>query len=98
MNQRLAGLLGILNRGGKLLIGAALPQSLKGVYLVIYSSDASKNTLDKYLPRAEYLVIPTIEVSTKAYLGKCIGYDEISVIGVKDQKAAKALLSAWKGE
>lgn len=84
------GLLGLLNRGGKLIFGQSIFFS-RNIKLLLLANDASKNSKDKAINFAKNNSIEIIELYSKDSLGECIGYEEISLIGIIDSKAAKAI-------
>ena len=88
MNERLHGFLGILNRGGSLLIGDDLRLHLKKADLLLLANDAKEGTRKAYEDKAISSHLPLFYAGKKEELGHAIGYDEISAIGVKGKKAA----------
>ncbi len=84
------GLLGLLNKGGKLVFGQSIFFSRK-IKLLLLAKDASKNSKEKAINFAKSNSIDLIELSSKEILGQAIGYEEISLVGIIDSKAAKAM-------
>ena len=88
MNERLHGFLGLLNRGGSLLIGDDLRLHLSRVDLLLLAIDAKEGTKKSYEEKAAHQKLSFHYVGTKQELGHAIGYEEISAIGIKGRKAA----------
>ncbi|HAS56250.1 MAG TPA: 50S ribosomal protein L7ae [Firmicutes bacterium] len=84
------GLLGLLNKGGKLIFGQSIFFSRK-IKLLLLAKDASKNSKEKAINFAKNSSIDLIELSSKEILGQAIGYEEISLVGIIDSRAAKAM-------
>ncbi len=97
MNKEKAlGFLGLLNRGGALLIGDALRLGIKKASLIVLAEDAKDATKRFYEEKASFRAIPILWMESKEELGHAIGYDEVAAIGVKDQKAARKLAALLK--
>ena len=84
------GLLGLLNKGGKLIFGQSIFFSRK-IKLLLLAKAASKNSKEKAINFAKNSSIDLIELSSKEILGQAIGYEEISLVGIIDSRAAKAM-------
>jgi ribosomal protein L7Ae-like RNA K-turn-binding protein len=89
--------LGLLNRGGKLLIGSSLLEAVGKAKLILLAEDASANTQKAALDKAHYRDIPVLMLPSKAALGQALGFDQISVVGVLDKAAAAHLQELMKG-
>ena len=89
MNEVLS-FLGLLNKGGKLLIGEKILYARKGSFMLI-ANDSGLAARKKFLDKAESLRIAFSLDFDKGSLGSSLGYKEISAVLIKDGKAAKAL-------
>ncbi len=89
MNEVLS-FLGLLNKGGKLLIGEKILYARKGAFMLI-ANDSGLAARKKFLDKAESLRIAFSLDFDKGSLGSALGYKELSAIMVMDNKAAKAL-------
>ena len=88
MNEtRLLGFLGLLNCGGRLIIGETLTYSLAKVKLVLLASDAKENTLKQFHDKCANKGVETLTLLDKEKLGQAIGFSSIAAIGVRDKKA-----------
>ncbi len=93
---KVLSLLGLLMKGRNIVSGEdTVLNELKkeNLSLVILAGDASDNTKKRFNDKAKYRGVPVMEISDKQSLGRSIGKDYRSVIGVMDKKAAKSLLS-----
>jgi ribosomal protein L7Ae-like RNA K-turn-binding protein len=97
MNERSYGFLGLLNRGGKLLIGSSLLDHFDQAKLIIIADDASPNTKKAATDKASFRNLEVLSTPTKEELGQALGYDQIGVVGVTDIKASAHLKDLWKG-
>jgi ribosomal protein L7Ae-like RNA K-turn-binding protein len=97
MNPKVYGFLGLLNRGGKLLVGSSLLDHMEQAKLILLAEDASPNTKKAALDKAKYRDIPVLPVPLKSELGQALGFDQISVVGITDNKAALHLQDLLKG-
>ncbi|MCQ2742343.1 MAG: ribosomal L7Ae/L30e/S12e/Gadd45 family protein [Bacilli bacterium] len=95
LNEKAWGFIGLLNKGGRLLIGSSLLASISKAKLIILAEDASETTKKTVLDKAASRHIEVLMTPSKGALGSCIGFDEISSIGVIDAKAAKVLKQKW---
>lgn len=94
--DKVLSLLGLLMKGRNIVSGEdTVLNELKKerLSLVIIAGDASGNTKKRFNDKAKYRDVPVIEISTKEKLGRSIGKEYRSVIGIMDKKAAKSLLS-----
>jgi ribosomal protein L7Ae-like RNA K-turn-binding protein len=62
MNPKVYGFLGLLNRGGKLLIGSSLLDHMERAKLILLAEDASSNTKKAALDKAKYRDIPVLSL------------------------------------
>lgn len=92
MKEQLHGFLGLLNRGGALLIGEALRLGINNVSLIVLADDAKESTKKLYQEKANHRKIPLIIGGSKEELGHAIGYDEVASIGIQGKKAAEKIL------
>ena len=94
MKEKALSFLGILNRGKATLIGASLLHAKK-LSLVLLASDCSSNSEKEIRAVAAKFSCPVLEGASKEELGKALGYEDLSAVGVTLPKAAKALISKW---
>jgi len=98
----LAGFLGLLKRGGKLLVGPAIWKELGSLPLILiplgpYSGESLRLQKKIASANAPSLVLPF----TKEELGEALGLDQVAFLAVKDKKAAASVRKkalALKGE
>ncbi len=83
--------LGLLNSAREVLFGEAI-YGAKHISLLLLAKDASKTTKDKATRFALSHRIPLEEVPSKAVLGAPLGREELSLVAIKGENAAKALL------
>lgn len=95
LNEKTWGFIGLLNRGGKLLIGSSLLAALPKAKLIILAEDSGETVKKTILDKAKHHHIEVLMTPSKECLGSCIGFDEISSIGVTDVRAAKTLKEKW---
>lgn len=90
-SSRQLSFLGLLNKGGNLIIGEAL-DCQRHLALLIVADDAGKDAQR----RAESLINKLGPILMKGYsksqLGQALGKDEVSLVGISSKKAALALL------
>lgn len=94
MNEKALSFLGLLNRGKMTLIGSSLLHARK-LYLIVMADDASENTAKELSSLASKFSCPLLKGVSKEKLGKALGYDELSSVGITEKKAAKALSEKW---
>lgn len=63
------------------------------MHLIIFSTDLSERSKDKFLKLCEKHNIPYIDGFSKEELGYSIGKTEINIVGIMDSNMAKKLLS-----
>ena len=76
---------------GEDLISYLEKQNGWSIKLLLLAKDASKNSKEKAINFAKNSSIDLIELSSKEILGQAIGYEEISLVGIIDSRAAKAM-------
>lgn len=94
MKSKALSFLGILNRGKATLIGPSLLKARK-LSLVLLASDCSSNSEKEIRSVANKFGCPVLGGASKEELGKALGYDSVSGVGVILPKAAKALIEKW---
>ena len=90
--------LGILNRAGKLSIGADIIKKRRKIALLLLASDASDNTKSEMVVLSRSVSKQLLYVESKTMLGQPIGYESIAAIGILDQKCARAFLEKGRQE
>ncbi len=93
--NKVLSLLGIAMRGRNLVSGEF--QTLEAVkngtaVLVIVAEDASANTKKLFTDKCKYYEVPVREFGTKEELGRAIGRDIRSSLGVRDEGLAEAIV------
>ncbi|MBP1744033.1 MAG: ribosomal protein L7Ae family protein [Firmicutes bacterium] len=66
------------------------------IYLIILSKEASENTKKKFNNYSSRYKVPVISDLPKEELGRCLGLEEINIVGISDQKMAKQLIKLWE--
>ncbi len=94
MNQKVAQLLGLAMRAGKVITGEGLV--INGVRngqakLVLLATDASANTTKKVSDKCLYYKVPCYSLSTRYELGSAIGKEARVSIAITDSKMAKSM-------
>ena len=94
-NDKFLGILGLSRRAGKIILGAAATQGMRGqAKLVILAKDASQNTENDVLWLCEKHKIKFIKTDyTKEELGGACGYKQAAVVTVTDSNFVKTLLN-----
>ena len=93
--NKILSLLGLAMRGRNLVSGEF--QTIDAVksgkaMLVIIAEDASQNTKKLFTNKCTYYEVPVYEYGTKEELGRAIGKDERSSVGVCDMGLADAII------
>ena len=97
--NKIYSLLGIAMRGRNLVSGEF--QTLEAIkngsaMLVIIAEDASDNTKKLFSDKCKYYRVPTYQYGTKEELGRAIGNDLRSSVGVCDAGLADAVIRQLK--
>jgi len=66
------------------------------LFLIILSEEASENTKKKFSNYSSKYGVPVISGLPKEELGRCLGLDEINILGISDQKMALQLIKIWE--
>ena len=93
--NKIYSLLGIAMRGRNLVSGEfqTLEAIKKGsAMLVIIAEDASENTRKLFSDKCSFYEVPVIQYGTKEGLGRAIGKDMRSSVGVCDAGLADAVI------
>ena len=97
MKNRALSFLGILNRGKYTLIGGALLNA-KRLGVLLIASDCSENSRKELLKLSEKFHCPVLEGASQGELGRSLGYETLSGIGVTENKPSKALIEKWNSK
>lgn len=91
-------MLGIANRGRKILLGETAFASLANhkVHLLLVASDASENTKKKCLDKSSYYKIDLIECGSKKEFGQTFGKGLVGVVGISDKNIAEKIKNITK--
>ena len=93
--NKVLSLLGLAMRGRNLVSGEfqTLEAIKKGsAMLVIIAEDASDNTKKLFTDKCTFYEVPVVQYGTKAQLGRAIGKDLRSSVGVCDVGLADAII------
>jgi ribosomal protein L7Ae-like RNA K-turn-binding protein len=95
VSEALAGLLGLGQKGGRLVVGvegvrARLRQDR--LALVVIAADASRRTRDKVERLAIARGVPVLAGPTAARLGARLGRPPVQTVGVGDRALARGLM------
>lgn len=102
--DRVLSMLGLAMKSGNVVSGeVAVENAVKSgkAWLVIIPSDASDNTVRKFVNMSEYREIPYFRYGTKESLGHAMGKDERSSVAVTARGFAESIqkhLEAVNGE
>ena len=95
MNRKVAGLIGLCRRSGKLLCGATATENAikrKKCFLVIIAEDAGDSIKSKIINLCTINGI-TVKINfDKKWLGNAAGLDEKAVIAVESKDFAEGIL------
>jgi ribosomal protein L7Ae-like RNA K-turn-binding protein len=93
--SKIAGLIGLANRAGKLTIGGEATEKAlfrNKVQLLIFAVDASTGSINKLDAAVRKYLVPTVNLLSKSELGQILGRDEVAILGVRDESFARGLL------
>ncbi|WP_055070963.1 50S ribosomal protein L7ae-like protein [Clostridium massiliamazoniense] len=96
MRSKFLSFLGLAKRSGNTVDGYNKCEEIIGkkkIHLIIFSTDLSERSKDKFLKLCEKHNIPYIDGFSKEELGYSIGKTEINIVGIMDSNMAKKLLS-----
>lgn len=100
MNEsRIYSFLSISKKAGKLTAGYNnCENDIKNARckLVIIAEDASLNTRNKFTAICSQRNITFVVFGRKEKLGSCIGRDDVSVMGIKDESMSRVVLNMMK--
>lgn len=102
-SDKLYQLLGLAWRAGKVVAGANCVKSVSNEKLrcILISCDISDNARDKFEGISKRAGIPLYEIGDRETLGRAIGKDERTVIGIVDSgfcEAIEAILTEERGK
>jgi ribosomal protein L7Ae-like RNA K-turn-binding protein len=66
------------------------------LFLVLLSEEASENTKKKFSNYSSRYNVRVISGLPKEELGRCLGLDEINIVGISNQKMALQLIKLWE--
>lgn len=99
--NRFLSFLGIVQKSGNLEVGYNKCEEAvkkRRLSLIVISLDASENTLNKFNKYALDYNIRIIHDFNEEVLGKNLGYDSIKVVGVKNRKMSRNLISIYDSD
>lgn len=86
------GFLGLLYVAHKALIGEELLENFSKVKLLLMASDATSHQAQGLERKASLAHLPFLKEYTEEELGRALGHETITFIGIIDAKAAGAYL------
>ncbi|MDO4940590.1 MAG: 50S ribosomal protein L7ae [Erysipelotrichaceae bacterium] len=89
-------LLGLIYRAKKLLIGQEVLDNLRNCRLLIIAKDTSDKNKERYLKKCEYYKLTHVDDYSSEQLSKCLGKNNVKLIGIIDEGFAKTLLEKMK--
>ena len=92
MKEETLSFLGLLRKGGNLIIGKAVEGALKKSALIIVAADAGEAVKKSIVDKASYYQKKVLLIGKKEELGNALGYPEISLLAILHPKAAKKVL------
>lgn len=101
MQNKVFSLLGLAMRGHRVVSGElqTLEAIKKGTaVLVILAEDASENTRKLFTDKCSFYEVEVVTYGTKEQLGRAIGKDERSSVGICDEGLAKAVVDKMQTE
>ena len=93
--------LGIVRKSGNLEVGYnKCEEAIKKnqISLLVVSLDASDNTLKKFKNYALKYNVRMIHDFKEDILGRSLGYDNIKVVGIKNRKMSRNLVSIYDSD
>ena len=95
MNDKFLQFLSLTKKAGNLVEGYNKCEEIikiNLIKLIIFSEDASPNTINKFTNYCARYEVPIIKSASKEILGTTLGRQEIKIIGVTDKKMSIKLL------
>ena len=93
MKEETLRFLGLLRKGGNLIIGKAVESAVPKCSLIVIASDAGEAVAKAISDKAAHYHKRVYVASTKTQLGEALGYPELSAIAILHPKAAKKVLA-----
>lgn len=94
MDKDILNFIGLMNRAGALITGTEMVLNgvrSKKVQLVLIDASVSESTLKKVMDKCKFYSVLYIKAPEGVELGMAIGNSSRKIIGITDQKFAKAL-------
>jgi ribosomal protein L7Ae-like RNA K-turn-binding protein len=91
---RIAGLLGLAQKAGKLALGSdAVEKALRQrkIYVLVFAEDASQATTGQLETLAMKNDVPVFYLSSRDELGKLVGREALAVLGIIDSSFANGI-------
>ncbi|ERI92912.1 ribosomal protein L7Ae [Clostridiales bacterium oral taxon 876 str. F0540] len=98
MENKFLQFLGLTKKSGNLIEGYNKCEDIlkkNKIFLVILSSDCSKNTVEKFIRYCDTYKVPYIQGYTKKELAVPLGRTEINILGITSQQMSSKLLKLW---
>lgn len=97
-NKNIINILKAMKNSNELSFGINMVMDdIKKINYLVIASDINKKNKAKIVEKAREYNIAYLNISTKAELGEIFSKDEVNVIGIKDKKMARGLLSNQGG-
>ncbi|MCG8402385.1 MAG: L7Ae/L30e/S12e/Gadd45 family ribosomal protein [Firmicutes bacterium] len=99
MNGRIAGMLGLCRRAGKVISGTTVVE--KGILrhevkMLVLAADAAPRSKEKFIGLAREHKIPVVFYATKDELGKLLGKAPRTVAAITDEQIARGIAGAME--
>lgn len=96
LSRKTLSMLSLCQRAGMMTTGeesVEIAMKKGGSMLVIVAGDASENTKEKFVNKANFYKIPVVVTSTRDELSSAIGKDNRTVFTVTDTNFAEKIMS-----
>lgn len=92
MDKRTLSFLGLLRKGGNLVIGKGVEDAIPKCSLLIVAEDAGEAVKKALLDKAAFHHKIVLTNVSKETLGEALGFDSLSSVAIIHPKAAKKIL------
>ena len=94
--DNILGYLGLLKRGGEIVLGTDLRK--KKAALLVVATDTKSKEAERLVASYRLSNIEIFSYGDKVSLGAALGEEEVPYFGIRSRKAAEALLKKVKGD
>ncbi|MCH3910130.1 MAG: hypothetical protein LKJ81_01305 [Bacilli bacterium] len=88
--QDTLGFLGLLYVAHKAYIGEEMIDKFSKMKIIIMAKDATSSQATSTLKKAERMHLPVVKAYDEETLGRALGHEKVTFIGIIDSKAAAA--------